>query len=99
VYAFGQSADPKNWNASKQRVKSNKETTADGKYSLNDLPDNLKRIYEKAYFTELKNGVPAPATLKQYQVNFLVKMNSGRRISLHSSDLLNAFKWRNKVPC
>jgi len=55
-----------NWDYDKQRVKSNKETTADGKYSLNDLLDKLERALNKGYNTEIANGVPAMATLRHY---------------------------------
>ncbi len=70
VYSFGQTIEPKNWNKTKQRVKNNNQTTADGQYSLNDLLDNLRDECLKAYNTEIKSGVPAPAVLKQYLVNF-----------------------------
>lgn len=71
VFSFSQSIDPDNWNANKQRVKSNKQTTADGDHSLNDLLHNLKEICEKAYKDELKNGTPTTDTLKQYLVRFI----------------------------
>lgn len=71
VFTFGQTIDPKNWNADKQRVKSNKQTTADGEHSLNDLLENLIRVCKKAYNEELKNGIPQPARLKQYLVEFI----------------------------
>ena len=56
VYAFGQFVEPKNWNDNKQRVKNNKTTTDDGKHLLNDLLDNLQKVCENAYNTEIKNG-------------------------------------------
>ncbi len=71
VFAFGQSINKKDWNAKKQRVKSNNQTTADGQYSLNDLLDSLETECEKAYRTELKDGVPPPGVLKSYLVAFL----------------------------
>lgn len=71
VFSFGQSVDPKNWNANKQRVKNNRETTSDGDHSLNDLLDNLEMVLEKAYKEELKNGAPTPDTLKSYLIDFL----------------------------
>ena len=43
VFSFGQTVDPKNWSTAKQKVKNNKETTADGDHFLNDLLDNLKQ--------------------------------------------------------
>src|SRR5687768_8293789 len=65
-FSFGQKIKPSSWNAHKQRVKSNRETTTDGKYSLNDLLDNLEKVCEKAYHQELKNGIPQPEKLKKY---------------------------------
>src|SRR5689334_2505076 len=66
-----QSINPKNWNKSKQRVKGNNQTTADGQYLLNDLLDNLEFVLKRAYNTEIKNGIPQPETLKRYLINFL----------------------------
>jgi len=71
VFSFGQSVDPKNWNKQKQRVKNNKQTTADGDHSLNDLLDNLEKVCEKAYKSELKNGVPAPTAIKKHLIDFM----------------------------
>ncbi|SFP92198.1 site-specific integrase [Parafilimonas terrae] len=68
---FGQRVKPGNWNKAKQRVKNNKETTADGKFALNNLLDSLAKECERAYNVEMKSGIPAPATLKQYLQNFL----------------------------
>jgi integrase len=65
-FSFGQKIKPSSWNENKQRVKSNRETTADGKYSLNDLLDNLEKVCEKSYHQELKNGIPQPEKLKRY---------------------------------
>lgn len=79
VFSFGQSVDPKNWNSNKQRVKSNRETTADGDHSLNELLDNLERILEKSYKEELKNGIPTPDRLKGYLVDFINKNKVERR--------------------
>lgn len=85
VYSFGESVDPSSWNPKKQLVKSNKTTTADGRYSLNDLLDNLKRVCEEAYNTEIKNGTPTPATLKKYLVDFVnqQKNKTGNNITLY----------------
>jgi integrase len=73
VFSFGQTLKPgkKYWNAGKQRVVSNKTTTADGKYSLNDLLDNLKSVCEEAYHKELKNGIPEPETIRKQLQAFL----------------------------
>lgn len=77
VYAFGQTIDATvkkptkagkkeylHWDSAKQRVKSNKTTTQDGQYSLNDLLDNLERTLLKAYNESLAGGIPAVKTLK-----------------------------------
>ena len=70
-YSFGQRIKLNNWNPGKQRVKNKKETTEDGKYSLNDLLDNLEAVCNKAYTTELKNGIPQPSVLKKYLDDFI----------------------------
>lgn len=71
TYTFNQTIDPKNWNKSKQRVKNNTQTTADGQHSLNDLLDNLELVLKRAYHAELKNGLPQPALLKRHLINFI----------------------------
>ncbi len=71
VYSFGQSVYAKDWNAGKQRVKSNKQTTANGDHSLNELLDNLEEVCLNAYKTELANGIPQPETLKRHLVAFI----------------------------
>src|SRR6266508_130343 len=71
VFSFGQNINPKNWNYEKQRVKSNTQTTTDGKHSLNDLLDNLEKVSQSAYNNEIKNGVPKPATLRRYLIDFM----------------------------
>lgn len=64
VYSFGQHIEPGNWNKKKQRAKSNAGTTADGKYYVNDLLDNLERECLKAYNELVKNGTPAPDSIR-----------------------------------
>lgn len=71
VYSFGQSVEPKNWSFSKQRVKNNKQTTADGDHLLNELLESLKSICEISYKQELKNGIPLPATIKGHLDRFM----------------------------
>src|SRR6185312_14327028 len=63
-YSFGQSVRPGDWNKDKQRVKKKDTTTADGKFALNDLLDNLKKLCEKTYNEALKDGVPQPEKIK-----------------------------------
>lgn len=63
VFSTGQSIDKKDWNPGTMRVKKNNKTTKDGKYSLNDLLDNLSKECERAYNEELSNGYPSPKTL------------------------------------
>lgn len=75
VFSFGQSIEPKNWNANKQRVKSNRETTADGDHLLNDLLDSLGKELERYYKEELKNGVPTTDLLKIHLINFINRNN------------------------
>ncbi len=64
VYSFGQHIEPGNWNKKKQRAKSNASTTADGKYYVNDLLDNLERECLKAYNELVKNGTPGPEVIR-----------------------------------
>ncbi|HTE25364.1 tyrosine-type recombinase/integrase [Flavitalea sp.] len=66
VYSFGQKIDPKNWNSKAQRVKSNKLTTVDGQYALNDLLEALARACLKGYTNELVKGIPTKECLKSY---------------------------------
>jgi integrase len=74
VFSFGQSIDPKNWNAN------NKQTTSDGDHSLNDLLDNLKEVCEKAYKEELRNGVPTVGTLKAHLVQFINQNTDAEKV-------------------
>lgn len=71
VFSFGQSIDPDDWKSGKQRLKKNTATTVDGKFLVNDLLDNLERECQAAYNTEIKNGVPMPATLRKYLIDFM----------------------------
>src|ERR1044072_1939664 len=71
VYSFGQKVDKGNWSDAKQRLKSNKATTADGQHLLNDLLDALEKEFIIAYNKEIKTGIPVPRTLKQHLDNFL----------------------------
>lgn len=77
VYTFGQNIKPANWNSQLKRVKGNRETTADGKHSLNDLLDSLKKVCLQAYNKELLNGIPAPQTLKNYLDRFINQNDNG----------------------
>ena len=76
-YSFGQSIDPKFWNENKQRVKNSKVTTEDGKHYLNDLLDNLAKECTRAYNEALKNGIPAPETLRE-KLNAFINQNDGK---------------------
>jgi integrase len=70
-YSFGQRVKEKDWSSNKQRVKKNNATTADGKSLLNDLLDSLERECERAYNVEMRNGIPAPETIKNYLVSIV----------------------------
>jgi len=76
-YYVGQSIDTSKWNEKKQRVKNNKLTTADGKHYLNDLLDNLVKECKTAYNEALKDGIPAPETLKEKLIAFM-QQNDGK---------------------
>lgn len=105
VHAFGQTIDAANWNAKKQRVKSNVQTTADGKHSLNDLLDNLEKECIRAYNSSLKEGIPAPESIKARLVSF-VNQNSDSpkedgKFFLHLDRFINneiKHKGRDKSP-
>lgn len=71
VYSFGQSINPTSWHSKKQRVKSNKATTADGKHYLNDLLDALEKQCNTAYNSLLKTGIPAPSEIKKRLSEFM----------------------------
>src|SRR5215203_5515365 len=73
VYSTKQKIHEINWNPAKQRVKSNKETTKDGQYSLNDLLDNMEEVLSEAYKKELSNGFPRKEKLKEYLDKFFYK--------------------------
>lgn len=70
-YAVGQSIKPGDWYKNKERVKNKQTTTADGKYSLNELLDSLEAVCSKCYYESLKNGIPEPQTIKAALDNFL----------------------------
>lgn len=70
-FSFGQSVKPADWNPKKQRVKSNNETTEDGKRSLNNLLDELAKECERAYNDALVDGIPAPETLRERLQQFI----------------------------
>src|SRR5688500_8176457 len=76
TFTFGQNINPKDWNYKKQRVKSNRATTFDRKYSLNDLLDNIENVCKKAYNIESKNGIPPPGRIKKYLIDFINNNNS-----------------------
>ncbi|MCF8450693.1 MAG: site-specific integrase [Taibaiella sp.] len=86
-YYIGQSIDKSKWNFNKQRVKNNKLTTEDGKHYVNDLLDNLAKECKLAYNEALKDGIPAPETLRE-KLNAFINQNDDtekdKKISLFS---------------
>ena len=62
-YSFGQFVEAKDWNDNKEIVKNKEATTKDGKFYLNELLNNLKKVCEKKYNESLPNGIPAPEVL------------------------------------
>ncbi len=72
-FSFGQTIRPSDWNEKKQRVKNKLATTADGKFSLNDLLDHLERICLKTYSEMLRDGIPEPEVLKEAMKKFINK--------------------------
>ena len=65
-FSFGQKVKPDSWNHNKERVKNVHTTTADGKFSLNNMLDNLEKECYKTYNNEITKGVPASETLLQH---------------------------------
>ena len=59
-YSFGQFVNPKDWNDKKEVVKNKEATTANNKFSLNELLAKLKAICENG----IVGVVPAPETLR-----------------------------------
>jgi hypothetical protein len=103
VFSFGQNIDPANWSKSKQRVKSNTQTTADGQYALNDLLDNLEKECYRAYYDALKNGVPETHVIRQHLKKLYFKESPSNANGLF--DLISRFvsgemkhEGRNKSP-
>lgn len=74
-YSFGETIDPgkklkngdyEHWSVKKQRLKSSRHTTKDGKHSLNDLMDNLSEVLLSAYRRERAiSGNPPKIKLKE----------------------------------
>lgn len=77
VYSTGETITPAGWNPKKQRLKNKSTTTSDGEHNLNDLLNNLEKVVSNAYTTEIKNGIPAPDTLKKYLKAFMDKNIGG----------------------
>lgn len=99
TFSFGQSIELKNWDKKKQRVKSNKITTADGKHSLNDMLDNLERICNKTYNEELKNGIPQVQTIKTALENFVNQKDTTGKPTLYElvdRFIANEIKYKGK---
>jgi integrase len=89
-YPTSQIINKKDWNAEKQRLKQNNATTNDGKYSLNDLLDNLERECSWAYNTHLKNGIPLPSVIKQHLDSF-INQNATIKTGKSLYDLVDRF--------
>ena len=70
-YSFGQFVKVTDWSLGKQRVKNKQATTTDGKFSLNELLNNLKNICERTYTECLKNGIPEPEILRAAMEGFI----------------------------
>ncbi len=70
-FYIGQSIHKNKWSFNKQRVKNNKLTTADGKHYVNNLLDNLAKECMIAYNEAIKDGIPAPETLKEKLTAFM----------------------------
>ena len=105
-YYIGQSIHKDKWNFGKQRVKNNKQTTKDGKRYLNDLLNKLAETCETAYNEALKDGIPAPETLRE-KLELYINQNddTGKPKAVTLLDLVERFtnneikfKGRDKSP-
>ena len=70
-YSFGETVRPEDWDKGKQVIKKKNATTQNGKFAINDLLANLKKICEKTYNESLKNGTPEPEVLKDAMDRFI----------------------------
>jgi integrase len=73
VYSFGQHIEPENWSDKKQRAKSNVLTEGNNKIYVNDLLNNLETECLKAYNELVKNGTPAPGSIRTRLQAFMDK--------------------------
>lgn len=69
-FSTKQTVEPSNWNKKKQRVKILSSLTADGKYLVNDLLDEMTRVVKRSYNEALKTGIPATGYLKEKLTDF-----------------------------
>lgn len=77
-YSFGQTVKKSDWSSAKQRVKNKATTTADAKFSLNDLLDNLEQLCIKTYNEGQKTGTPAPDQIKAVLQDFVNSSHNER---------------------
>lgn len=91
VISTGQSIDPKNWNAKKQRVKSNATTINDGTESLNDFLDRLAIKCNKAFTEALQIGVPSPEALRETLQEYINHVDDKKESSDSFFKLINRF--------
>lgn len=76
TFSFGQTINPQDWDKKKQRVKRNVRVSVDGNYELNELLENLKELCLRSYYEGMKNGYPAPETIKTKLSAFIKKDTS-----------------------
>jgi site-specific recombinase XerD len=82
VHSTGESIDRSHWNEKKQRVKSNSQTTADSKHSLNDLLDHLKLTCERTYNQEKVKGIPDRSIIKDALIQAVSGTSSRETVTL-----------------
>jgi integrase len=78
VVSTGQFIEAQNWNKNKQRVKSNTATINDGSDFLNNYLDNLELECNRVFNAALKNGIPAPETVKKELKNYLNRVEDSK---------------------
>lgn len=79
-YSFGQFVNPIDWDKEKEQVKSKQATTVDGKFKLNDLLDELKKICNNGII-----GIPKTPDELKAEMDAFIKQNHKEQIELREA--------------
>lgn len=80
--SFGELIDGTSWDEKKQRVRSNKKTTQNGEYLLNETLDNLEDHIVASYRKELASGYPTKEKMLSAVKSFFVQTEEVNLFSL-----------------